>query len=59
LSGMRERAALVGGRITVRSARDAGTQVDFSAPGARAYSKASPVRSWLFPKSIAPGELGK
>ena len=57
LSGMRERAALVGGELTVRSTLEAGTEVDFTVPGARAYSKASPARSWLLHRWLAPSEI--
>jgi signal transduction histidine kinase/ligand-binding sensor domain-containing protein len=46
LSGMRERAAVVGGNLTVRSSPDGGTEVEFSAPGSQAYIKAMPARSW-------------
>ena len=60
LSGMRERAELVGGKLTVRSAMGAGTEVNFSAPGARAYySRPSPARSWLLHKKVVPGEIGE
>lgn len=58
LSGMRERAQLVGGTLTVRSVVDAGTEVEFSVPGSRAYSRASPARSWFLPKRFAPSETG-
>lgn len=58
LSGMRERAELVGGTLTV-SRLDKGTQVEFSAPGARAYSKATPSRSWFLHKRLAPSEIGE
>jgi signal transduction histidine kinase len=37
LSGMRERADSVGGRLSVRSRAGAGTQVELSIPGAVAY----------------------
>ncbi len=43
LSGMRERAALVGGQLTVRSTVGAGTEVEFTAPAARAYGRPSPA----------------
>ncbi|MBW8893680.1 MAG: ATP-binding protein, partial [Burkholderiales bacterium] len=46
LSGMRERAALVGGKLTV-SGLDKGTEVAFSAPGSRAYSQPAPSRTWF------------
>jgi signal transduction histidine kinase len=59
LSGMRERAELVGGKLTIRSSLDAGTEVEFSAPRARAYSRPSPARSWLLPKKFVPSEIGE
>jgi signal transduction histidine kinase/ligand-binding sensor domain-containing protein len=59
LSGMRERAELAGGTLTVRSSAQAGTEVEFSAPGSRAYGKPSPARSWLLPKKSAPSEIGE
>jgi signal transduction histidine kinase/ligand-binding sensor domain-containing protein len=57
LSGMRERAELAGGKLTVRSVAGAGTEVDFSAPGARAYSRASPARPWPLYKKTTPSEI--
>lgn len=59
LSGMRERAELVGGKLRVRSGLDTGTEVEFSAPGSQAYSRPSPARSWLIHKKVAPSEIGK
>ena len=59
LSGMRERAELVGGKLAVRSEMGAGTEVDFTAPGARAYSRPSQARSWLLRKWVPPGEFGE
>jgi signal transduction histidine kinase len=44
LSGMRERAELVGGSLAVHSALGAGTEVEFTAPGTQAYSRTSPTR---------------
>jgi len=58
LSGMRERAEVVGGILTVRSPADAGVEVDLRIPAARAYVKSSTARSWLAPKKVAPGEVG-
>jgi len=58
LSGMRERAAVVGGVLTVRSPADSGVEVDLRIPAARAYAKSSAARSWLAPKKAAPGETG-
>ena len=45
LRGMRERAKLAGGKLTVWSAVDAGTEVELSIPAAHAYSSPSPSRS--------------
>jgi len=59
LSGMRERAELAGGKLGVRSVVDSGTEVDFIVPGARAYSRLSPARSWLPYKKVAPSEIGE
>jgi signal transduction histidine kinase/ligand-binding sensor domain-containing protein len=55
LSGMRERAELVGGTLAV-SGLDKGTQVEFSIPGAQAYSKPSPNRSWFLHRKLTPSE---
>jgi signal transduction histidine kinase len=44
---MRERAELVGGKVTVRSGPETGTEVEFRAPGSRAYSKSTLARSLL------------
>jgi signal transduction histidine kinase len=51
LSGMRERAKLMGGKLTVWSELDAGTEVELKIPAARAY-ETSPARrrSWLAEK---------
>jgi signal transduction histidine kinase len=38
LRGMRERAKLIGGKLTVWSERDAGTELELSIPAARAYT---------------------
>jgi signal transduction histidine kinase/ligand-binding sensor domain-containing protein len=43
LHGMHERAKLIGGRLTVWSAPDSGTEIELSIPAARAY--AEPPRS--------------
>jgi signal transduction histidine kinase/ligand-binding sensor domain-containing protein len=56
LDGMRERAALVGGRLSVRSNPGSGTEVEFSAPGPRAYSRPTPARS-RFLKMFTPSEV--
>jgi signal transduction histidine kinase/ligand-binding sensor domain-containing protein len=60
LGGMRERAALVGGRLAVRSRGvGAGTEVEFLVPGSQAYSRPLPVRSWFFRKRPASSEIGE
>jgi signal transduction histidine kinase len=41
LGGMRERAKLIGGKLTVWSELDAGTEVELSIPAVRAYTKAT------------------
>jgi nitrate/nitrite-specific signal transduction histidine kinase len=37
LEGMRERAAVVGGKLTVWSALDAGTEIELTVPAGNAY----------------------
>jgi signal transduction histidine kinase len=59
LGGMRERAELAGGKLTVRCAVDAGTEVDFSVPAARAYSRPPRARSWLPYRRGAAGATGE
>ncbi|MEO6279593.1 two-component regulator propeller domain-containing protein [Roseateles sp.] len=58
LSGMRERAELVGGTLIV-SGLGQGTLVEFSAPGVRAYSKPAPTKSWFLHWKLAPSETGE
>jgi len=59
LSGMRERAELAGGKLTIRSSVETGTEVEFSAPGSRAYSRPLPARAGLLRKMFAPTEIGE
>ena len=59
LGGMRERAELVGGRLTVRSSAGSGTEVEFSAPGSRAYGSPPPGRSWLLRKVLQARASGE
>jgi len=48
LRGMRERAKLMGGKLTVWSELDAGSEVELKIPGSRAYeTSSSRSRSWL------------
>jgi signal transduction histidine kinase/ligand-binding sensor domain-containing protein len=58
LTGMRERAKLAGGKLTVWSGLDAGTEVELSIPGPRAYSGPSPARSWVAQKMFGQSEIG-
>jgi nitrate/nitrite-specific signal transduction histidine kinase len=59
LGGMRERAAIAGGTLSIRSSAETGTEVEFTAPASRAYRRSSPIRSWLLPKRSAPSESGE
>jgi signal transduction histidine kinase len=56
LHGMRERAKLVGGKLTIWSAPDAGAEIELTIPSARAYRSAAPARSWLADKIFAQGD---
>ena len=49
LSGVRERAQLIGGQLTVWSKMDFGTELELSVPAERAYTK----RPWLAEKFLA------
>jgi signal transduction histidine kinase len=52
LPGMRERAKLVGGKLTIWTELDGGTEIELNIPGARAYVKST--RSfWYFGKRFA------
>jgi signal transduction histidine kinase len=52
LHGMRERAKLVGGKLTIWSEVDSGTEIELHIPGARAYVK-STRPFWYFGKRSA------
>jgi signal transduction histidine kinase len=54
LAGMYERAKLIGGKLTVWSELDSGTEVELSVPASNAYA-ASPRRSWLSEKFFRKG----
>jgi signal transduction histidine kinase len=48
LHGMRERAKLIGGKLTVWTASGSGTEIELSVPASRAYTAApSLLRSWF------------
>ena len=56
LRGMRERAKLLGGKLTVWSELDAGTEVELRIPAANAYESAGGRgRSWLAEKLAGKG----
>ncbi|MDR7271919.1 signal transduction histidine kinase [Pelomonas saccharophila] len=59
LGGMRERAALAGGSLMVRSHPEQGTEIELSVPGARAYSQAAPARWWFLFGKFSPSEIGR
>jgi signal transduction histidine kinase len=52
LPGMRERAKLVGGKLTIWTELDGGTEVELNIPGARAYVKSTRA-FWYFGKRSA------
>ncbi len=52
LHGMRERAKLVGGKLTIWTELDSGTEIELNIPGARAYVK-STRPFWHFGKRSA------
>jgi signal transduction histidine kinase/ligand-binding sensor domain-containing protein len=58
LNGMRERAELVGGKLTIRSGPETGTEVEFSTSGSQAYKSVSPARSGRLRKMFGPGGIG-
>jgi hypothetical protein len=49
---MRERAALVGGKLTVWSEVESGTEIELTIPASRAYGKRT-RRFWYFGKRSA------
>ena len=51
LHGMRERARLMGGKLTIWTAPGSGTEIELSVPAAHAYvASAAPGRSWFAEK---------
>ncbi len=60
LRGMRERAKLLGGKLTVWSERDSGTEVELIIPAARAYTASRGLsRSWLAERFFGEAKEGK
>ena len=58
LTGMRERAKIVGGKLTVWSRRGAGTEVELSVSGEQAYRGVSPARARFGEKLFGHGSDG-
>jgi signal transduction histidine kinase len=58
LHGMRERAKLVGGKLTIWSEVDSGAEIELMIPSSRAYAK-STRRFWYFGKRSATDADGK
>jgi signal transduction histidine kinase/ligand-binding sensor domain-containing protein len=58
LHGMRERAKLMGGKLTVWTAAESGTEIELTIPAARAYA-ASPRRSWFAEKFLGTSKESK
>jgi len=52
LHGMRERAKLMGGRLTIWTAPDSGTEIELTIPAGHAYAEAASGRSWLAEKLL-------
>jgi signal transduction histidine kinase len=50
LQGMRERAARIGGRLTLGSSSSSGTQIRLVVPGGIIFRKTMPARQSLFTK---------
>jgi len=59
LSGMRERAEVAGGKLTVRSGPGAGAEVEFSLPGARAYGRSYSLRERIVRKLLRRRPVGR
>lgn len=59
MSGMRERAEIIGGRLSLRSSASTGTEVEFSVPGVRAYSGPPPKPWWLLHRPWEPNPTSK
>jgi signal transduction histidine kinase/ligand-binding sensor domain-containing protein len=47
LRGMRERAAMIHGKLTLWTSPDSGTEVELTVPGSHAYPSSLQRRSWL------------
>jgi signal transduction histidine kinase len=56
LSGMRERAQMIGGKLTLWTSPDSGTEIELTVPGSRAYRASLRRRSWFDRLSAVRGE---
>ena len=56
LPGMRERAEKIGGKLSVLSGVDAGTEIELSVPGALAFQDGSASRFWTWLPRLYPQE---
>ncbi|HVO90117.1 MAG TPA: triple tyrosine motif-containing protein, partial [Casimicrobiaceae bacterium] len=56
LHGMRERAKLAGGKLTIWSGPASGTEIELTIPASHAYRTASPAQSWLVEKVFGQGD---
>jgi len=54
LHGMRERAELLGGKFSIWTAPDGGTEIDLGLPAVHAYAAAPAHRSWFSRKPAPP-----
>ena len=59
LPGMRERAEKIGGKLTVLSGVDAGTEIELSVPGALAFQDGSASRFWTWLPRLYPEKRGR
>jgi hypothetical protein len=56
--GMHERAKLIGGKLSVWSTRDSGSEIELSTPAARAYAQSLGSRGTCFDKELADKSVG-
>jgi signal transduction histidine kinase len=59
LPGMRERAGLIGGKLTVWSELDSGTEVELTVPASKAYEKSSASRRFWLKEKLSEKFSGK
>jgi len=59
LHGLHERAELIGGKVTVWSERDSGTEVELSIPASNAYEKSSGTKRFRLAEKLSGKFSGK